>query len=312
MSNIDPSTLDIPVPSDLDGIDRTILVVDDDPIIRRIVCAYLEAAGYQVEVCSDGHSAWEQIQSQPPAMLITDWNMPGMTGVELTGTVRASCEKHIYVLIATSRSTDDDAIQAIEAGADDFLAKPIEQSELLARVKRGMHALKRMEDEEVLSSKDPLTSAYNRRAFDRDCRNFIRRSRQNGDALSCVLLDIDFFKQINDTYGHSAGDEALCSAADAISKTIREDDRLYRYGGDEFCILLPQVDDDQMPERAQNIQDAISQITIEVDDRSFGLRSSAGVASLARRYSSAGTVGRHGRRSLAAGEELRSQSIQSL
>ncbi len=258
---------------------REILVIDDDPIIRRVIEAYLTDEGYQVSICRDGQSAWERISSSPPAMLITDWNMPGMTGIELTQMVRASCQEHIYILVATSRSTEQDAVQAINAGADDFLVKPISQQELIARVKRGMNSLSKTENDESLSSKDPLTLAFNRRAFERDCLRRMSHARRNGEPLSCLLFDVDLFKHINDTYGHSAGDRALRQAASAIRAHLLPDDTLYRYGGDEFCVLLPATNEDDAMTRAKSIQASIAESAIDANGRSVRLRCSGGVAS---------------------------------
>ncbi len=263
----------------MSDVPREILVVDDDPIIRRVIQASLAEEGHQASICQDGQSAWERIANDPPAMVITDWIMPGMSGIELTRLVRESCKTDIYVLVATSRNSEEDSLQAIEAGADDFLAKPISQQELIARVKRGMSVLDRMDEEAALSSRDPLTSAYNRRAFDLDCAKRIQQSHQDGSPLSCVLLDIDFFKHINDTYGHSAGDQALQVVAKSINDHLRSDDRLYRYGGDEFCILLPSVDDAIASKRVKQILGAISKIELRAGDRKFHIRCSAGIAS---------------------------------
>ena len=173
--------------------------------------------------------------------------MPGHDGIELCRRIREESFPHyIYTVLLTAHNKVADMILALESGADDLLTKPIASAELLARLRAGARVIE-LENQLVrLARTDPLTAIPNRWVFFEHFEREFARSRRNGNPLSCVLCDIDFFKAVNDTYGHVAGDIILKAFAQVLNAQCRESDHLCRYGGEEFCILLTDTDEKQI------------------------------------------------------------------
>jgi diguanylate cyclase (GGDEF)-like protein len=232
-----------------------------------------------VRTARDGREAFEVVNATNPSILVTDWNMPGMTGLELCRSLRrVEREAYLYVLMVTSREDRKDVIQAIDAGADDFLPKPVKEHELVARLRHAHGRLQRLRHYAQLAETDPLTGVMNRRRFDEHCVREIARAARNDSPLSCVLLDLDHFKHINDQYGHTAGDAVLRSVAKLLKDRVRAIDYLCRYGGDEFCLLLPGTSIAEAHRFAEHIRSAIAALTVASGDRILEARATAGVA----------------------------------
>ncbi len=228
-----------------------ILIADDEPVSRRILEAALRRMGYDVVVAEDGNEAWSKLSEHGVRLLIADWMMPGLDGLELVRRIRSMrTDRYVYTMLLTSRSQKQDIIHGLAAGADDYITKPFDRDELMVRIRAGERVVRLEEDlasrnEQLrrLTLIDELTGIGNRRAFESTLSRLHDHSRRYRRALSVVMIDIDRFKAYNDTLGHRAGDEALKQVARLIGSGTRSADLAFRYGGEEFVCLLPETDE---------------------------------------------------------------------
>jgi two-component system cell cycle response regulator len=225
-----------------------ILIAEDDFTSRMILTAILRKWGYDPVAAEDGSSAWDMLQQQDaPQLVLLDRNMPGMEGLEICRRLRlAASANPPYVILLTARGEKDDIVQGLEAGANDYVAKPYDNEELLARIRVGQRMLELqtglLEARDALAfqaTHDLLTGILNRRAIlDRLRVEISRAGRENG-RLSVGMCDIDHFKRVNDTWGHQVGDEVLVAFARCIEANLRDLDCIGRYGGEEFLLIAP-------------------------------------------------------------------------
>ena len=233
-----------------------ILIAEDDATSRLMLTAMVKRNGHEVVETADGAQAWETLQ-QPnaPRMAILDWMMPEMDGLEVIRRVRAQeAERPPYLIMLTAKDGKADIVAGLEAGADDYLAKPFDHSELRARIEVGRRLVEMqdalLESREVLAhqaSHDPLTGLMNRRAILAQLDKELARADRHGEALAVGMCDIDHFKQINDTYGHQCGDDVLCEVARTFSENLRPYDSIGRVGGEEFLVMVPTNGDGANP-----------------------------------------------------------------
>jgi diguanylate cyclase (GGDEF)-like protein len=225
-----------------------ILIAEDDITSRNILNAILKKWGHDPVVTKDGLEAWEALQ-QPdaPRLVLLDWDMPGMEGLEVCRRLRENNSSNpSYVILLTGRGEKGDIVQGLEAGANDYIGKPYDNEELQARIGVGQRMLELQSSLveardalEHLAMHDPLTGVLSRRAIlDRLKADLSRASREDG-SLSVGMFDLDHFKQINDTYGHQAGDKVLIAFTQCIQDNLRGYDFLGRYGGEEFLVVAP-------------------------------------------------------------------------
>jgi two-component system chemotaxis response regulator CheY len=210
-----------------------VLVADDDKLSALVAATSLREAGYRTDVVHDGLAALERLESESYDLLVTDWVMPRLTGLELCRVLRE--RRHLdglYVLFLTSMDRPADAVQALSSGADDYVNKPFEPSELVARVQAGTRILEHM----ALS--DPMTGLPNRRALERMIGLASEQRRTAGTVSSLALIDVDRFKSVNDAHGHLVGDEVLGEVARRLQAMARAGDATARLGGDEFAVML--------------------------------------------------------------------------
>jgi diguanylate cyclase (GGDEF)-like protein len=225
-----------------------ILVVDDDPLARRLAEAAVARLGHQATAAQDGQAAWRCYHQDAPDVLITDLVMPRVDGLELCRRVRADAHAgYTYIILVTALSDRRDVHRGMEAGADDYLIKPVDLFDLQMRLiaaqrVTALHAdLARHRAQLAhLAHHDPLTGLGNRRSLEQDLEVLYARSRRYGRGFALAMCDLDRFKAYNDTHGHQAGDQALRAVAAAIVGELRGSDSIYRYGGEEFLLVLPE------------------------------------------------------------------------
>ncbi len=257
------------------------LVVDDDPAMLRLLSMWLKRAGYAVRVATDGQMALAEIEKKCPDFVITDWEMPGMDGIQLCHAIRdMKLMQYVYIIFITVRATQDESIEALETGADDFLAKPVRQNELLARMNAGRRVVELERSLSLMARTDSLTGLMTQRTFfDSLAREWDRAARHKSP-LSCVMLDLDFFKRINDTHGHPAGDSVLKAVAKLLYESCRSSDAVCRYGGEEFCILLPETNEQSAAAWANRVCEELRELIIPSAKHNLRVTASFGVAEL--------------------------------
>jgi two-component system, cell cycle response regulator len=264
-----------------------VLIAEDDVVSRRLLEAMLTRWGYEVVVTGDGVEAWELLQSvDAPPLAILDWMMPGMDGVEVCRKVRqCGQEPYIYLLLLTTKGRKENIIEGLDAGADDYLTKPFDPHELQVRLRTGKRIVRLqaelIEAREALRVQalhDPLTGIWNRRAILDILGNELARSRREGLSVAVAIADVDHFKRINDTYGHLAGDTALCEAASRMRVQLRPYDAIGRYGGEEFLMVLPGCTSQDAFKLAERLRIGMSQEAVEIPGGTIEVRCSLGVA----------------------------------
>lgn len=268
-----------------------ILVVDDEQIDRRVVEKTLARLGHDVILADSGEAAWKIIQEEPIRFVLTDWNMPLMTGIDLIKKIRSTTlPSYVYTILVTSNSKDEDIVKGLYAGADDYITKPFNPTELEARVAVGERMLA-LEDGlmqannqlEKLAMVDSLTGLLNRRAIYKFARGELERARRVSEPISVIFLDIDKFKSVNDEFGHLTGDEALRLVAQVIKKRSRAYDGLGRWAGDEFLVVLPGASAIDAQKAATRIVAGIAATKLAIPDGGIlSLSASAGVTTQAK------------------------------
>jgi diguanylate cyclase (GGDEF)-like protein len=247
-----------------------ILVVDDHEDNVELLRARLEARGYEVEAAMDGQEAIDKVLANPPDLILLDVMMPRIDGIEVTRQLKGNSSlPFIPIIMQTALETTEDKVEGLDAGADDYITKPINFAELEARVK-SLLRIKALQEElthanEALlkaSQTDGLTALDNRRHIEERLTEMFGHAARLNEPLACVMCDVDHFKSVNDTYGHQAGDAVLQQLAEILRMSAREIDRVGRYGGEEFIVLLP----------AANLDDAVAfaeRVRREVEAREF-------------------------------------------
>ncbi|MEJ2503842.1 MAG: diguanylate cyclase [Gemmatimonadota bacterium] len=267
--------------------DALILVVDDNPDNLEIISTRLEFRGYRVATADRGDKAIDLVHETGPDLILLDIMMPDMDGYEVARRIRSTDDiPYIPIIVVTARDSTEDKVTGLDAGADDYLTKPINFPELEARV-RSMLRIKRLQDElekknrklEQLSISDGLTGLFNHRHLHELLQEEFDRSGRTEEPITVVMFDLDRFKQVNDTYGHQAGDEVLRKLADILRESAREIDRLGRYGGEEFLAILPDSDPEAGITFADRVREAVESEPFALGDGDrISMTISAGVA----------------------------------
>jgi two-component system cell cycle response regulator len=264
-----------------------VLVAEDDPMFRRILQTWLGSWGYQITIAEDGAKAWTVLQQEPPPQLvILDWMMPAVSGLELCRRVREQNRNpYQYILLVTAKDAKQDLVMGLESGADDYVTKPFDKSELRARLRAGNRILtlqhEQLKVHELLrfqATHDALTGIWNRSEILEMVRRELERAARGHSATGLLMLDIDHFKTINDTHGHVTGDEVLKEVTRRIAKAVRTYDSLGRYGGEEFLILLPGCSREQIDHGAERVRSAVDNGPIVVNDAKVSVTVSIGAA----------------------------------
>jgi two-component system cell cycle response regulator len=264
-----------------------VLIADDDPISRRLLQVTLTAAGYRVIAAADGSEALRVLRQQDsPRLAVLDWMMPSLDGVDVCRTVRCSGrEPYLYIILLTAKGHQTEIIEGLEAGADDYIIKPYDLQELKARLRAGKRILELQEElvtaREQLrmqATHDSLTGLFNRAAILETLEREVIRSNREKQPISVIMADLDHFKDINDTYGHLAGDAVLREIAQRMLASFRAYDVVGRYGGEEFLAVIPGAELAMAIELADRLRQKISAQPVHVDGCMIPITVSVGVA----------------------------------
>jgi len=270
-----------------------ILVVDDDAVSRQRLRSALEHLGHEVTVAEGGQEAAVLLDQSPFQVVITDWLMPGVDGLDVIRHIRAADgARYTYVFLVSALTGKGTYLQGMDAGADDFVSKPVDNDELQARLRvaeriLGLHETLRLE-----AIRDPLTGLFNRRYLEESLEREIRRATRRGTPLGVVMVDLDHFKTFNDDFGHLAGDALLQALGHFLRTNVRGEDIPCRYGGEEFALILPDAPLDATQRRAEDLRrgaqalrvehrgDPIGSVTLSMGVAAFPLHGTTGEAVL--------------------------------
>ena len=266
----------------------SVLVAEDNPVFQSMLRSMLSKWGYDARILPNGLEAWDAMQAaDAPRLVVLDWMMPYMDGVEVCRRIRtAAREPYVYVLLLTARTESQDLVEGMEAGADDYLTKPFNAQELRVRLRAGRRILdlqqQLMEAREALrvqATHDALTGLFNRGRVLEILAAEIARSERELRRLAVLMVDLDRFKQINDTLGHQAGDAVLREAARRMQAATRQYDAPGRYGGEEFLIVLPGCGAREGYAQAERIREAFAREPFAAGTDSLAVTCSIGVSS---------------------------------
>lgn len=264
-----------------------ILVAEDDFVSRSLLVNILEKLGHTVQIAEDGLMAWEIMQNREIRMVVTDWMMPGLDGPSLCKKIRRiDTEAYVYIILLTAKDAKEDIVEGLEAGADDYLSKPFNKTEFIARLNSGLRILDlesslKAANEKIclLTITDELTGCFNKRYLDQNLPREIDRASRLGHSISIILADIDHFKQVNDTHGHPVGDQVLRSFSSRLKACVRCDvDWVARYGGEEFLVVLPETDVAGGHSVGERLRMHVEQTSFSSDNGDIPITASFGVA----------------------------------
>jgi two-component system cell cycle response regulator len=266
----------------------TVAVVDDDAAIRRLVRLFLKRAGFDTMECTTGTEARERLATLPWDLAVLDRRLPDMDGVVLCQELKANPEfRTRYIIMLTGETEQEDKIEGLELGADDYITKPFNYPELLARVRAGKRIVdlqteliatnKRLE---LLSITDGLTHLHNHRYFQDELARAFEESQRYHRPLSMAMIDIDYFKKVNDTYGHAVGDDVLKAVSKLYAESVRSTDLVARYGGEEFVVMMPETELPDAITFAEKIRALIESAPIQTQAGPVPVTVSLGVSSV--------------------------------
>ena len=265
-----------------------VLLVDDSAVYRKLIGDHLKSWGFGVTVAETGAEAWRVLQ-QPtaPKLVLLDWVLPDIEGIELCRRVRTTAlsDQYVYIVLLTSKEGQQNMLDALEAGADDYLKKPFDEAELKARLLVGKRILDLQEElvaaresMREAATRDSLTGLLNRGEIFAMLERELERARRERKPVSVILSDIDHFKKVNDSEGHLFGDEALREIARRLHSKLRPYDGVGRYGGEEFLLVLPACDLECAMQRANELRQTIASAPVVSGDVTKTIPMSMGVA----------------------------------
>lgn len=244
----------------------TILIADDTKANIKILMELL-GDSYDLLVAKDGKSAIEIACEENPDLILLDILMPKMDGFEVCKELKKNAKLNDVPIIFLTAKTDEDSIEtAYDLGGCDYVTKPFRPKELRAKVKRELHLKKLQNELNLLASTDSLTKLYNRRYFTKVSNNILELLKRDKKNLSLIMMDIDKFKTINDSYGHKTGDNVLIKFAQILQQIQRKSDISCRFGGEEFVVLLPETDINGAESLAQKIREETENLKMEIED----------------------------------------------
>jgi two-component system, cell cycle response regulator len=263
-----------------------ILVIDDSPVSRKLVELALSLRGYELLFAETGHQGLEMFREHKPSLVIMNWTLPDVAGEELCQTIRSMAEEfQTYLIVLTGRTDKECLIRALQAGANDHLTKPFHEEELIARAGAGLRlaelcrgiAKKSLLLEE-LALTDALTGLPNRRAIENWAQSQLSSASRHGFSYWVVLADLDHFKQVNDSFGHEAGDAVLKKFSKILKSQLRNEDICGRFGGEEFLIVMTHVSKEDALKAIERIRLALQMSPVQFREATVAVTASFGVA----------------------------------
>lgn len=257
----------------------SVLLAEDDPMFRHIIHKQLEGWGYRTVTACDGNEAWEFLQQENRTfdLIILDWLMPGIKGIDLSTRIRcrgANCYQ--YILLVSSKQEKRDIVEGLNAGADDYLTKPFDIQELGARLRTGLRIislqkelLRAQEELRFRASHDSLTGLWNGGAALELLSKELERADRRHESTGLLMIDVDHFKKVNDTYGHLIGDQVLREMASRISAAVRSYDYVGRYGGEEFIAVISNCSTANLQTVAKRTLDSVGSSPFIVSSTTF-------------------------------------------
>lgn len=248
----------------MEAHDPLVLVAEDDPDIRALVRNRVEHAGFRVAVAATGDEAIELSRTLRPDVLLLDVGLPGVNGFDVCRALNEDPGTAPAVIFLTARTTTDERVRGLGLGAVDYIAKPFDAAELVARVQAALRTKQLVDGLARRASTDALTGLLNREELDRRLVEHVALARR-GRPLGCLMLDIDHFKLLNDRHGHPAGDEVLREVSRRLLRAnVRSSDLSFRYGGEEFVLLLPDTDLEGASVAAEKVLCAVASRPVEL------------------------------------------------
>ncbi len=261
-------------------MNNKILIVEDSMLQRQILIRWLTKHNYIPISANNAKEAREIIPKEDIEIVLLDWELPDGTGIDLINDILSSSPTGwLPIIMVTSHTEPEKMKEAIEAGATDFIRKPAEEIELLARIYSALR-IKTLQDLlRDTAIKDALTGLYNRRYMDERIDQEFQRCKRYNHPMSVAMIDIDYFKKVNDTYGHDVGDQVLKTLASELKTKLRKSDILSRYGGEEFVVVLPETGLVESKNALEKVREYISTLAIQDDTgKTFQISFSGGVA----------------------------------
>ena len=263
-----------------------ILIVDDSRLIAHVAKTMLTKRGHEIILAQDGKAGLEAAKSEKPDIILLDVIMPIMDGYEVCEHLKEDdSTKEIPIIMVTSQAEAADKVKGLELGALDYVTKPFDEAELIARVNihlrlRELYEAVQEQNRQLqkMANRDGLTGLYNHRYFHEQLSQDFLRAKRYNENLSCVLFDIDFFKKFNDTYGHQTGDIVLKALASVVQRATRESDLSARYGGEEFALILYHTDGPAAYEMAERLRTMVESHEVQDNGNVLRVTISLGVA----------------------------------
>ncbi len=264
----------------LKNYDTNVLVVDDSPLQLVMAVKLLKKLKLNITTARDGKEALDILHSSEEkfSLVLTDYNMPVMDGMKLTKEIRKDYDKDkLGVIVLSANDQPEVPTKFIKLGANDFLNKPYSQIEVTTRINSNLEILELFEKTRDMANKDFMTGAFNRRYFFDSGQAIFGKARRDKKNLVVAMLDIDKFKNINDTYGHDVGDVAICEVANILNENLRDSDLMARFGGEEFCVLLENITLEDTEKLFEKIRDRFEKNIIKVGDLEIKYTISIGI-----------------------------------